>query len=74
MDFILAPLSPFMRPVLNMFSDYVDEDDDYDYEEEGIDPIYIVIAFFTLGIWLVFKRYESIRNRPVHISWPAPEV
>ena len=76
MDLILAPLAPLLRPIFSVFTDYDDEyyDEGYEYDDEGVDPVYIILAFFALGIWLVFKRYESIRNRPVEIHWPAPDV
>ncbi|KIJ53786.1 hypothetical protein M422DRAFT_154788 [Sphaerobolus stellatus SS14] len=75
MDLILAPFTPLLRPLFNAFTEYdEDYDENYDYDEqEGVDPVYFLLAFFTLGIWLVFKRYESIRNRPVEIHWPAPD-
>ncbi|KAJ3477063.1 hypothetical protein NLI96_g10721 [Meripilus lineatus] len=37
----------------------------YDYDDEGINFLYPLSAFFALGIWLVISRYHSIRNRAV---------
>lgn len=71
MECILSSLFSFLRPMLNIFSDY---DDDDNYDEDGIDGMYIVLGFFVLGIWLVFKRYESIRNRAVDIHMRVLEV
>lgn len=46
--------------------------DDYDYEGPGI--LYPISIFFALGIWLVFQRYQSMRNRAVPFRIRVPEV
>ncbi|KAF8528166.1 meiotic sister-chromatid recombination aldehyde dehydrogenase [Hysterangium stoloniferum] len=40
----------------------------------GYDAVYLVLAFSAVGMWLVFKRYEDIRNRALDFEWPAPEA
>lgn len=59
-SFIVHPLLS-----LNLWSD----DDD----EPGIDVLYLLSAFFAIGIWLVFERYQHARNsaKPFRISIPA---
>ena len=63
-------ISPLLRSILGFFSIY-DEDQ---VEGSGVDAIYVVLAFFALGIWIVFKRYETIQSRAIDFEWPAPEV
>lgn len=46
--------------------------DDYDNDGPGI--LYPISIFFALGIWLVFQRYHSMRNRAVPFRIRAPEV
>jgi hypothetical protein len=41
---------------------------------DGTDILYLFTACFAAGIWLVFNRYQSVRNRAIPFSWPAPEV
>lgn len=50
---------------------YPDIDDDAD---EGFGILYPISIFFALGIWLVFQRYHSMRNRAVPFRVRAPEV
>lgn len=50
---------------------YLDIDD---YEDDGFGIIYPLSLFFALGIWLVFQRYHSMRNRAVPFRIRAPEV
>ncbi|KAF8464975.1 Aldehyde/histidinol dehydrogenase [Gautieria morchelliformis] len=61
--------SPLLRAIFSIFSS--DEDQ---LEAGGVDAIYIVVAFFVLGIWIVFRRYENIQTRAVDFEWPAPEA
>jgi hypothetical protein len=70
MSCLLTPLAPFLRPVLALFYSY----DDMGVEDSGYDAIYLVLAFSAAGMWLVFKRFENIRNRAVDFEWPVPEV
>lgn len=46
----------------------------YDYDDEGINFLYPLSAFFALGIWLVISRYHSIRNRAVPFVHRPPLV
>jgi Aldehyde dehydrogenase family len=61
-------VSPLLRAIFSVFSS------DEDLEGGGVDAIYIVVTFFVLGIWIVFRRYENIQTRAVDFEWPAPEV
>lgn len=45
-----------------------------DYDEDGIGIVYPLSIFFALGIWLVFQRYHSIRNRAVPFRVRTPDV
>ncbi|KIP11111.1 hypothetical protein PHLGIDRAFT_125015 [Phlebiopsis gigantea 11061_1 CR5-6] len=45
--------------------------DDYDNDGPGI--LYPMTIFFALGIWLVFQRYQSMRNRAVPFRIRVPE-
>ncbi|KAH9947117.1 meiotic sister-chromatid recombination aldehyde dehydrogenase [Amylocystis lapponica] len=45
---------------------------DYD-DDDGLDVFYLLSAFFALGIWLVFSRYQTIHNRAVPFRHPAPD-
>lgn len=56
-----------------MFALFLD-DDNVQTDDSGVNAIYVVTVFFALGIWIVFRRYENVRNRPVEFQWPAPEV
>lgn len=67
MDCIVSSL---LHSIVAIFFPY-DEDE---VESSGIDAIYIVLAFFALGIWIVFKRYETIQSRAIDFEWSAPEV
>ncbi|KZS93340.1 meiotic sister-chromatid recombination aldehyde dehydrogenase [Sistotremastrum niveocremeum HHB9708] len=40
----------------------------------SVDVSYILTAFMAIGIYLVFKRYQNARNRPVLFEWPAPSA
>ncbi|TCD64319.1 Meiotic Sister-Chromatid recombination aldehyde dehydrogenase [Steccherinum ochraceum] len=63
---------------------YDDYDYDYDYEEEGFGIVWPLTICLALGIYLVFERYRSVRNRavpfrvapPEHIgpTWDAPKI
>lgn len=77
MALVFTPLALLLRPLLNIFNEYDDDDYDKSYgytSERGVDPIYLILGFFALGIWLVFKRYKNVQNRPIEFTWPAPEV
>ena len=50
---------------------YLDIDE---YDDDGFGIIYPLSLFFALGIWLVFQRYNSMRNRAVPFRVRAPEV
>ena len=41
---------------------------------DGAVIFYLFTICIAVGIWLVFNRYQSSRNRAVPFSWPAPEV
>ncbi|TFK56634.1 Aldedh-domain-containing protein [Heliocybe sulcata] len=43
-----------------------------DYDEEGTDFVTPLTIFFALGIYLVFRRYQNNRNRPIPFRWPEP--
>ena len=45
-----------------------------EYDDEGLGIVYPISIFFALGIWLVFQRYQSMRNRAVPFRVRAPEV
>ena len=49
-------------------------DDEDDFESGGINVLYPLTLFFAFGIWLVFQRYQTIRNRAAPFNWPAPKV
>ena len=43
--------------------------------DEGVNTLFLGFSTcFVVGIWLVFNRYQSVRNRAVPFVWPAPEV
>lgn len=43
--------------------------------DEGVNSLFFGFsACFAVGIWLVFNRYQSVRNRAVPFTWPAPDV
>ena len=44
------------------------------YPETAVDAVITISLFLTLGIWLVFQRYKTIRDRAVLFYWPAPPV
>lgn len=45
-----------------------------DYEDEGIGFTTPLLISFVLGIYLVYTRYHSIRNRAIPFYWPPPDV
>jgi hypothetical protein len=61
-----AVLSPFYI-LASLTGTYNDHGREYNI----LYPLSICIA---TGIFLVFKRYESVRNRAVPFDWPAPAV
>lgn len=63
-------ISPLLRLVLAVFSDYEEDQ----IEDSGVTAIYVVVVFFAFGVWIMFKRYDTIRNRAVEFEWIEPEV
>jgi hypothetical protein len=55
-------LQPFITLILS-------RDDDGD-----IDIVYPLSAFFAIGIWLVYDRYQKRHNKPVPFSIVTPKV
>ncbi|KAI0718937.1 meiotic sister-chromatid recombination aldehyde dehydrogenase [Cerioporus squamosus] len=55
---------------------YHDVDFDYDDDEGGIiDPVWLLMICFALGIWLVINRYQSLLNRAVFFRIaPPPQI
>ena len=51
------------------YYDYYDE-----YEDEGISFTTPLLISFALGIYLVYTRYHSIRNRAIPFKLAPPEV
>ena len=54
-------------------------DDDYylphpDLDGESFGILHPIFIFFTLGVWLVFQRYQSMRNWSVPFHVRALEV
>ena len=47
--------------------------DEYE-DDEGASVFYRLAMFFALGIWLVYQRYHSIRNRAVPFRVQPPLV
>ncbi|KZV89342.1 ALDH-like protein [Exidia glandulosa HHB12029] len=45
-----------------------------DPDDPGRSLVYFFTAFVAAGIWLVFRRYEDAKNRPVPFVWDAPEA
>ena len=45
-----------------------------DYDDDGLNVFYLVSITFAIGIWFVFYRYQSMRNRAVPFRVRAPEV
>ncbi|KAG8681358.1 Meiotic Sister-Chromatid recombination aldehyde dehydrogenase, partial [Ceratobasidium sp. 395] len=43
-------------------------------ENEGFDIFIPLLLFTFLGIYLVYNRYHTIRNRPIHFAIPAPDA
>ncbi|CAE6499499.1 unnamed protein product [Rhizoctonia solani] len=43
-------------------------------ENEGIDIFIPLLLFTLLGIYLVYNRYHTIRNRPVRFAIPPPDA
>ncbi|KAH8120042.1 meiotic sister-chromatid recombination aldehyde dehydrogenase [Phellopilus nigrolimitatus] len=41
--------------------------------DDGPLLLYALSACFAAGIWLVFNRYQSVKNRAVPFNWPAPD-
>lgn len=41
-------------------------------DDRGV--IMFMATAFVLGIIVVWRRYEDMRNRAVPFHWPAPEV
>ncbi|KAI0081058.1 meiotic sister-chromatid recombination aldehyde dehydrogenase [Panus rudis PR-1116 ss-1] len=48
------------------------DDYDYDYEDEGINVPMLLSALIGLGIFLMYRRYQSIRNRAIPFFYRAP--
>ncbi|KZT30800.1 Aldedh-domain-containing protein [Neolentinus lepideus HHB14362 ss-1] len=44
-----------------------------DYDDEGTDLVTPLTIFFALGIYLVFRRYQNNRNRPIPFRWAEPK-
>lgn len=44
------------------------------YEDRRPAVLYILTACTAFGIWLVFRRYDEMRNRAVPFVWDVPEV
>lgn len=42
--------------------------------DDGSGLFYALSACVAVGIWLVFARYTSVKNRAVPFIWPAPDV
>lgn len=42
--------------------------------DDGPELFYALSVCFAVGIWLVFARYQSVKNRAVPFKWPAPDV
>lgn len=51
------------------YYDYYDE-----YEDEGISFTTPLLISFALGIYLVYTRYHSIRNRAIPFKLAPPAV
>ncbi|CAL1694478.1 unnamed protein product [Somion occarium] len=51
-----------------------DQDYDYDYDDEGMSFTFPLLISFALGIWLVYTRYHSVRNRAIPFKIRAPEA
>ncbi|KAH9920227.1 meiotic sister-chromatid recombination aldehyde dehydrogenase [Epithele typhae] len=51
---------------------YHDSDFDYDDENGGIDPVWLLTICIALGIWLVINRYQSLLNRAIFFRIPPP--
>lgn len=70
-----APTPPPRRAAAMRYDDdmmaYADIDD---YGNDGPGILYPLSVFFALGIWLVFQRYQSMRNRAVPFRIRPPEV
>ena len=54
--------------------DYLPYNDLDDDANDGPGIFYPLSIFFALGIWLVFQRYQSMRNRAVPFRVRATEV
>ncbi|KAL5518794.1 MSC7 [Sanghuangporus vaninii] len=42
--------------------------------DDGSELFYALSACIVVGIWLVFARYTSVKNRAVPFVWPAPDA
>ncbi|EJD03805.1 meiotic sister-chromatid recombination aldehyde dehydrogenase [Fomitiporia mediterranea MF3/22] len=42
--------------------------------DDGTGLFYALSICIALGIWLVFARYQTVRNRAVLFTWPAPDA
>ncbi|EPQ60441.1 ALDH-like protein [Gloeophyllum trabeum ATCC 11539] len=44
-----------------------------DFDDEGTDLVTPLTIFFAFGIYLVFRRYQNNRNRPIPFRWVQPK-
>ena len=63
MSFFSLLASPLVRVRLDDSSD-----------DNGVDVVWYITAFFGLGIYLVIQKYNEMRNRPIRFSYRVPEV
>ncbi|TDL28101.1 ALDH-like protein [Rickenella mellea] len=61
-------LQVLMHPLTQL---QLSEDSDFE-RGGGIDVLYLITLFFAFGIWLVFQRYQTIRNRAVPFNTDIP--
>jgi hypothetical protein len=47
---------------------------DDDPNGSGIDVLYLLTTFFGFGIWLVFKRYQTLVTRAIDFTYVTPAV
>lgn len=59
-----------LHPLISLSLSSNDDDDDH----TGIDVVYPLTAFFALGIWLVFRRYQNANNSAVPFTMDPPAV
>lgn len=67
---------PITRSTMGQRMSYIFSDSFLTFcsENEGIDIFVPLLLFTFLGIYLVYNRYHTIRNRPVRFSIPAPDA